>query len=244
MRQLRFDFNSPEDSQVALELNERFIHRYTELLDRFSTLPGCDALIYANLKDEFPREYLEGLSTYTYLPPPGDTTGSTPGEMPDVDGADNPEELAKANEEANNIPDEELPPQLRLMRQTEQHILLTQNSVYQLLCDWCNLYAAVIPAEFRRNALQTLMLAAGLLGNMRSCLDQLGCFQFGMALQLCRRALQQGTTMLEQLQTIQQDIPGLAPLLKERLPVLQTAVQQLPDVERLLTQLIDTPQDF
>ena len=244
MGRLGVDFNSPEGCQITLELNERFIHRYTELLDRFSRLPGCDALIYAKLKDEFPPEYLEGLHTYTYLPPPGDPSANSLGEAPEVDGQDSPEEIAKANEEANNIPDEELPPQLRLMRQTEQHILLTQNSVYQLLCDWCNLYAAVIPAESRGTAIQTLMLAAGLLGNMRSCLEQMACFQFGMALQLCRRSLRLGGTLLEQLQSLQHSLPGLASLLKERIPVLQTAVQQLPDVERLLLQLLETPQDF
>lgn len=245
MKQLRFDFNSPGDSQIALELNERFIQRYSELLDRFSTLPGCDALVYAKLKDEFPPEFLDNLSTYTYLPPPGDpSTGGIGDPATALESQETPEEIAKEREEANNVPDEELPPQLRLMRRTEQHILLTQNSVYQLLCDWCNLYAAVIPAQSRPAAMQILMLAAMLLANLRSCTDQMATFQFGMALQLCRRGLELGNAMLKQLQTLQRELPGISELLNERLPVLQTAILQLPEVEKLLQQLLETPSDF
>lgn len=244
MQPLRFDFNSPEDSQLALELNERFIHRYNELLDRFSTLPGCEDLIYATLKDEFPHEYLESLGTYTFLPPPGDPSTNNLDSAANFDPQESPEELEKEREEANNIPDEELPPQLRLMRQTEQHILLTQNSIYQLVCDWCNLYAAVIPAESRLTAIQILMLASGLLANMRSCLEQMACFQFGMALQLCKRGIQQGVELMKQLREIHNSVPGLSSLLKERLPVLNSAVEQLVEVEKLLNQLMDTPQDF
>ena len=68
------NLNSPEECQTALELNERFIHRYTELLDRFGNLPACDALIYEQLKGEFPAEFLESLPSFTFLPPPGDPT--------------------------------------------------------------------------------------------------------------------------------------------------------------------------
>ena len=108
-----FNLNSPEDSQAALELNERFISRYTELLDRFSVLPGCDAIIYEQLKGEFPADFLQSINNFTFLPPPGDPTLATANDMADGEAMPSPEELAQENEEANNIPDEELPPQLR-----------------------------------------------------------------------------------------------------------------------------------
>jgi len=88
------------------------------------------------------------------------------------------------------------------------------------------------------------MLAAMLLANLRSCTDQMATFQFGMALQLCRRGLELGNAMLKQLQTLQRELPGISELLNERLPVLQTAILQLPEVEKLLQQLLETPSDF
>ena len=228
------NLNSPEESQAALELNERFIHRYTELLDRFGNLPACDALIYEQLKGEFPAEFLDSLSSFTFLPPPGDPTAS--GGVPEQ-GVSEEMENAGENEEAANIPDEELPPQLRMMRQTEQHILLVQNSVYQLMCDWCNLYAAVLPPARRRDGLQVLMFSSLMLGNMRSCMDQMACFQFGMALQLSIRGCQLCKVLFRLIQKLAHDLPSLSALLTERVKALQNTLQSFADIQRLLTRL-------
>ncbi|MBQ4480290.1 MAG: hypothetical protein II943_06600 [Victivallales bacterium] len=240
-----FNLNSPEDSQAALELNERFISRYTELLDRFSVLPGCDAIIYEQLKGEFPADFLQSINNFTFLPPPGDPTLATANDMADGEAMPSPEELAQENEEANNIPDEELPPQLRLMRQTEQHILLVQNSVYQLLCDWCNLYGAVLPPERRTAGLQVLMVASLMLGNMRSCLDQMACFQFAMALQLSIRGEHYCKALFDLINELGSALPNLSALLSSRVSVLEQNLQVFKEIQRLLKQLPDTPQgDF
>lgn len=240
-----YNLNSPEDSQAALELNERFIHRYTELLDRFSTLPGCDALIYEQLKGEFPADFLQSIANFTFLPPPGDPTLASANDMVAQETMPSPEELAQENEEANSIPDEELPPQLRLMRQTEQQILLVQNSVYQFLCDWCNLYAAVLPPERRPDGLQVLMAASLMLGNMRSCIDQMACFQFEMAMQLSFRGEHYCKTLVELTNALRKALPSLSALLSSRVSILEQNLRLFKEIQQLLKQLPDAPQgDF
>ena len=237
------NLNSPEECQTALELNERFIHRYTELLDRFGNLPACDALIYEQLKGEFPAEFLESLPSFTFLPPPGDPTApnANAAEQADLEDMEPPGEM----DEPPNIPDEELPPQLRMMRQTEQHILLVQNSVYQLMCDWSNLYSAILPPNRRKEGLQVLMLSSLMLGNMRSCLDQMGCFQFGMALQLSFRGHQLCEELFKLIQKLDHELPNLSTLLSSRIKLLEDNLRSFEEIHRLLKSLPEeTSGDF
>jgi hypothetical protein len=198
-----YDLNKPRDCREASALNDRFIHRYMGLLDRFSMLPACEDLIYNQVKGEFPKDYLDSLATFSCLPPPGDplldneNTESLPAEDEEENDDDNPDAVNEEGDAASdedeepkddNEDDAALPEEMKLMRQLERRGRMMISSVYQIMFDWCNLYSIVIPAEQRREGLQVLVLLGLCLGNLNSSMDQLACFQTEMAITLCEKA--------------------------------------------------------
>jgi len=180
-----YNLNDPQECRQASELNDRFIHRYMGLLDRFEQLPACDDLIFNQVKDEFPVDYLNGFTTFGTLPPPGDPLLDEQHPQPG-DDTPPPENADEEDQPPEDSPD--MPQDVKLMRKLDQGARLVVSSAYQLLMDWCNLSAIVLKPPQRTRGMQLLGLLALFTGNINSSIDQLACFQIEMAILLCERA--------------------------------------------------------
>ena len=180
-----YNLNDAEECREASALNDRFIHRYMGLLDRFEQLPACDDLIYNQVKDEFPQEYLNSLRSFGTLPPPGDPMLD---EQPPQPGDEPPDNNGDDEEQKPPQDDPSIPADIRLMQRLDQGARLVVSSAYQLLMDWCNLSAIVIKPPQRLRGMQLLGYLALFTGNINSSIDQLSCYQLEMAIHLCRRA--------------------------------------------------------
>jgi hypothetical protein len=216
-----FDLNNPADCKEASALNDRFIRRCADLWGRFAFLPARDELIEKTVKGEFPASYLQNLTSFSYLPPPGDPMieDADAAAQPPADADDAKEEEEEAAKEAEA--DGHLPEEITLMRTLSQNGRMMSSRIYQLMFDWCNLYAIVLPDGKRREGIQTLGLLALLLANISSSLDQLSCFQIEMAINLCQRARKTNQDLCQMLAALTNVSQPLREVIAPRLRSLQ-----------------------
>ena len=183
------NLNNSDECRNAVEMNERFIRRCTELWDRFAGLPACDDLIYNAVKDEFPQAYLASMDNYCYLPPPGEPAMNRLGDEFSGDMSQEGPEGGMSPEEGANPDFSRMPPEMQEVQKTLSQGRILSNSIYQLLFDWVNIYSAVVQGHDRREGLQVLTLLAMIQANLRSGLDNLAFEQPHMASALLERVL-------------------------------------------------------
>ena len=144
------------------------------------------------------------------------------------------------------LPDAELPPSMQKIRDIEQRISSVQSIIYQLILDWCNLYAAVLPHERRIQGMQILTSASLVLAYTRSALDQISLFQYVMCQQLIGKAMEENRLLMELLGTLQREVKQLSSLFAARMDSLRTidpTLAKLAEDFQLLQNQGD-PEDF
>ncbi len=257
-----YDLNYAEDCLEASKLNDRFIHRYMKLLDRFAKLPACDELIFAQVKNEFPPEYLASLRDFSFLPPPGDplfteddnfapeqddeffTPPMAPpptGEIkppPPPGGASDHEKDAQDSESKSEKSDKQPQTPRNPLQHAEQIANSVHCALYHLMLDWCNIYAMVLPLDLRRPGLQTLVLLGQCIGYITSAADQLSCHQFIMCASLADKCLANCTRVEGLLGKMAGRANTMKQVMAYRLPPLHTAKENLKNFSHICRKVL------
>lgn len=172
----QFEYKEQE-LQDLLQMNERFSARYFALLERFSDLPACDDLIMAQLKKEFPADFLERLETYEDKFPAGFIDDSEEADLsePEVDpwSEKQPEELS---------------PAMLLLRQLDMRSREIANSLYQGIFEWCSIQAILLPDALRADALRMLFLQSRAMGSFNASMEALSIHELHSTTVLCKQA--------------------------------------------------------
>ncbi len=174
-----------QELEDTLRLNDRFSARYFSLLERFADLPACEELIMAQLKNEFPADFLASLEAWDEKPV-----------------LDNPEDFDdKALKDSNpwdTQKPEDLPPEMKLLRQLDMRGRKIAGALYQGVFDWCNIQVILLPSEHGSNSLRILLFLSRSMGCFNASMDALSSHEIHSTVVLCKRVV----TYIEQVNAL------------------------------------------
>ena len=240
-----YNLNDPRDCGEALAVNDRFIRRYMDLVDRYGKLPACAEIISEQTKDEFPRpyrEYLASLPGLTYLVPPGDPSilnldddnqqqQQQPG-TPNPDGF-NPEEMPpeKLDELFSSL--DKLSKDAPVMQQLERSGRALVGVIVRQIIDWSNICSVALEKKSARiGGLQAAVLFGHLLGTINSGMYFVMDFQPRMTVALAQQGLEDIRRINQILAEILEAEPMLSTIIKGR-------IESMDEVGRMIQEHID-----
>ena len=174
-----------QELEDTLRLNDRFSARYFSLLERFADLPACEELIMAQLKNEFPADFLASLEAWD--------------EKPVLDNPDDFDDKAlKDSNPWDTQKPEDLPPEMKLLRQLDMRGRKIAGALYQGVFDWCNIQVILLPSEHGSNSLRILLFLSRSMGCFNASMDALSSHEIHSTVVLCKRVV----TYIEQVNAL------------------------------------------
>ncbi len=219
-----FGYNLHNESDCAeiLELNDRFIRRYTDVMSRYGMLPGCGEVLYEEVKKEFPQRFIDYLDAvncfigFSYLAPPFRS-----------EGIGYPERLGEMFEEEQDpglSPDEQAKEDSRIMTDENSAWMDKLAALYRRMMetisrqvlDWCNIYGVGLSQNARQEGLQVLFLFGHLLGLIKTAMFASDYFANKMAIQLVDQGMKEVSRIELLIESMQKKMPMLASLFRGR----------------------------
>ena len=219
-----FGYNLHNDSDCAeiLELNDRFIRRYTDVMSRYGMLPGCGEVLYEEVKKEFPQRFIDYLDAvncfvgFNYLAPP--CTSERIG---------NPEWIGEMFEEEQEtgVSPEELPTEYdRIMADKYTGWIDKLAALYRRMIetiarqvlDWCNIYGVGLSPNARQEGLQVLFLFGHLNGLIKTAMFASDYFANRMSIQLVEQGMKEVSRIELLIESMQKKMPMFASLFRGR----------------------------
>lgn len=204
-----------QELEDTLRLNDRFSARYFALLERFADLPACDELIMAQLKNEFPAEFLASLEAWE--------------EKPVIE---NPEDFDDKALKDSTPWDEQksgdLPPEMKLLRQLDLRGRKIAGALYQGVFDWCNIQVILLATEQGSNSLRVLFFLSRAMGSFNAAMDALSSHEIHSSIVLCKRVLVYINQVISLLASLAKEGPStLKDLLLNRQQQLKTLLREI-----------------
>jgi len=204
-----------QELEDTLRLNDRFSARYFTLLERFADLPACEELIMAQLKNEFPAEFLASLEAWDEKPV-----------------MDNPEDFDDKALKDSNPWDEQksgdLPPEMKLLRQLDLRGRKIAAALFQGVFDWCNIQVILLPSEHGSNSVRVLFFLSRSMGCFNASMDALSSHEIHSTVVLCKRVVTYLNQVIALLSTVAREGPSnLKDLLLSRVQQLKTLLREV-----------------
>jgi hypothetical protein len=204
-----------QELEDTLRLNDRFSARYFALLERFADLPACDELIMAQLKNEFPADFLASLEAWD--------------EKPIIENPDDFDDKALRDSNPWDEPKSgELPPEMQLLRQLDLRGRKIAGVLYQSVFDWCNIQVILLPSENGVNSLRVLFFLSRSLGCFNASMDALSSHGIHSTVVLCKRIVTYLNQVISLLSTVAREAPSnLKDLLLSRAQQLKLLLREV-----------------
>lgn len=219
-----FGYNLKDDSDCdeVIELNDRFIRRYIDVMDRYGMLPECGEVLYEQVKKEFPQrfvDYLDGVNYFigfNYLAPPSSFEGiGNPDWQWEASAAEvvpqiPPEEMAKREEQLEASADRDI------FKYADVYYRGILEALIRQILDWCNIYGVGLKPDARQEGMQILCLLGHLLGLCRTSMAACEDYTFRMAIKLVEQGLKEISRIELLIEQLQRKMPALTALIRGR----------------------------
>ena len=144
-----------------MDMSELFFARYFNLLDRFYDLPACDELIMSQLRKEFPEDFIASLESY-----------EDPSNLED-DLEDEEERNKRISNLMAEYEGQELPAEIRMLRQLEHRGRKLGWIFYQGIMDWSNIHIILLSTSLGKLALRVMFYLGRSMGSFNQGMDSL-----------------------------------------------------------------------
>lgn len=186
------------DWEAALRESDMFAHRYFDLLKRFCDLPGADELIARHMGPDFDPDLFDFDIDMQMSREEWEALQESGGDIDEADDVD--EEGAE---------DEEPDPSGSLFYETNPVFV----AIRQAAIGWCNVYAAILPADMRPKGLKVLYYIGRALANLAYSIDDGSYEQPQASVAFSKRSLANLNLAIGEINQLVQDCPRLEKVL-------------------------------
>jgi hypothetical protein len=236
-----FNIDDPSECQELLALNDRFIRRYTELVERYGLFPACGEIIYEHVKKEFPPRYIKYLDEINCinglncLPPPSATgyllnPENRNGLSAEFDPVA-PDEKDKHSDE--KCSGEELLEKGNICGALDVCSRRAFEATMRQVLDWSNIYSVGLKSTAREEGLQVQLLLGHLLGIITS-FASITCYD--MHCQLAKTVAEQGIVDISRLELLLEKLQRKNPLLTT---IFRSRHEGLEEIRKFILQFIE-----